>query len=446
MVQLPNRGLLRAGLGVLVGLLLMGAAAAQEAGRGRIVRMNGAPIEGEIKKVEDGYEVTVRKGIVVKVKFNEVAKIDWFETVSKDAGKEASDKPANGDDKDYDTELTDDDIRKLIGDDKPAAGEDVEATDDPLAPLPVNKSGVEEMKQLAGRNSQVLETPHFVLVYTSKSDLAKRLAARLEAIYRWVYRYMQMLEIPAKRPEYKLEIYFFGTEKEYRNYGATLGFPTEGALGFYYRVNNRSAFFDGNEDDRIVQLREALKDKSVDPDRRRYINNRIKRRQDWYNLTVLQHEAAHHIHFNMGVFNPRGDMQRWHTEGLATMFELPPSEAGGSLGATNHHRLNEYHQLYGKDGKGVGDLRLFLFDDGQFRGWASYSLSWAVHQFLWKTQREKYAEYMRKIAAREDDVELDSTKKQQEFEDIFGEVNDAWIKKFRDYIASLNLRTSVLPE
>jgi hypothetical protein len=275
----------------------------------------------------------------------------------------------------------------------------------------------------------------------------------MEGIYKWVVKYQEMLSVPVKKPEHKLEIYFFATNEEYRKYMAlTLGDIIPSAIGFYVRDENRSAFFDLADEPGIAAMKRQLAEPGVDFRQKRLITNRMNRWSDHYNYTVIQHECAHHIHFNTGVFPKRGDMPRWMTEGLACMFETPPSDAGGSLGSVNHSRLNRFRQIYdweprrGTDYRRLGDLRLFIVDDSQFQGEPSYALGWAIHQYLWKAHRPKYAQYMQKMAAREEDVDVDQTKRQQEFEDLFGEVNEEWIKKFIEYINSLQLKPSLLPE
>lgn len=427
--------------------------------RVRIIRMNGTFVEGVCTEVGGGYEVVDKNGRKHFIPRNDVRSRTEL-TVPGDANRTstsgAAPKSPTGDAPPGEGAITDDDIAKLIGDADADLDREIDVSGDVLPELPINEVSVQEMERISGRNAKRLATPHFILVYTSETTVARRLAARLEVIYRWVYRYMELLGIPPKRPDYKLEIYFFGTYQEYESYGATLGFATSGALGFYTRDNNRSAFFDMNTDPGVVRLQEQLKQPGVDWRTRRRIENSVARRMNYLNLTVVQHEAAHHIHFNMGVFNPRGDMQRWITEGLAQMFEAPPGEAGGSFGAVNHFRLNEFRQLYGKDPKRLGDLRRFIIDDSLWRGGQSYSLGWALHQYLLKKHRDKYAAYMRKVATREDALSfgasvemkdgIDITAKQQEFEDIFGEIDEKWIEKFMNYVNDLQLKLSVLPD
>lgn len=433
---------------IAISAFLFAAAAplvAEDMGRCRVLRSNGMIIEGAVKKVEGGYEVTSAKGITVKLKDNEVNRVIRLDIATEKPAGEAGGKTSVAPVADSAANVSDSDVEDILGSEN--TGDDViEAEGDNLAPCPANEDSIAEMMRIAGKKAQRYETDHFVLVYTSERKLALELAARMESIYKWVIRYQEMLDIPIRRPDYKLEQYFFGTYKEYQDYMALdLGAVMPGALGFYQRETNRSAFFDMQDEPGIADLKKQLAQPGVDWRQRQFITNRIKRYTDFYNLTVIQHECAHHVHFNTGVFPKRGDMPRWLVEGLACMFELPPTDAGGSLGVVNHARLDEFRKIYGKTPERLGDLRLFIVDDSQFRGGMSYSLGWALHQYMWKKYRKKYAKYMQLMAAREDDERIDSTKRQQEFEDLFGPVDEEWVKKFVEYVNTLQLRQSVLP-
>lgn len=418
-------------------------AMAEDAGRCRIVRMNGTFVEGDVKKTDAGYEVTVKPGIVVTLKKGEVKRV-----IPLGAPAEASETASRtGVTARQPGRVSDADIKDILGSDNTGGSDDVIEDPDMLAAVPTNEDSVQEMLRIAGKDAKLHTTPHFALVYTSGREEMLRLASRMESIYKWVLNYQKQLAIPMKKPDHKLEIYFFKTSKEYNDYQAvSLGSVNADALGFYYRPINRSAFYDLSDMPNIANLREQLKQPGIHWRQRQALNNRMQRWADFYNLTVIQHECAHHIHFNTGVFTARGDTPRWLVEGLACMFELPPTDAGGSLGAVNHARLSEFRQIYGTDYRRLGDLRMFIVDDGLWQGGRSYSLGWALNHFMWKKHRSKYARYMQLMAQREEDVEVDRTKRQQEFEDMFGSVDEDWTKKFVEFINDLQLRPSLLPE
>lgn len=420
---------------------------AQISGRCKVVRMNDTVLIGEVTEIDGGYQIKDDKGITYRLKRNDVKSItpideDAAAENSKTARRTGGQKSENNT-----APLSEDEINELLGDEDESLEKDSDVSTDALPDLPINQTSVDEMMRIAGRNAQLHATPHFALVYTSDKKLARQLASRLESTYRMCHQMMKNLDIPVKKPDYKLEIYFFGTYKEYESYGSINvpgGLP-QGALGFYMRPTNRSAFFDLNETPELQQIREFLKQPGIDWRERQRFINRAKRQNDFFNLTVIQHEAAHHIHFNLGIFNRKGDHPRWLTEGLAQMFEVPPSRSGSGLGTVNNYRLFEFRQIYGKDPERLGDLRLFIVDDSQWRGGLSYSYGWALVHYLMRENKAKFAKFMQKQAQREDDVELSATDKQQEFEDIFGTVDDKFRKKFSDYVNNLQLKMSELP-
>src|SRR5262249_17399521 len=120
-----------------------------------------------------------------------------------------------------------------------------------------------------------------------------------------------------------------------------------GFLGFYFPPTNRSAFFNMMDWPPMVQIVENARQKGIDGAERMKRENFVKRYTDQYNLEVVQHEASHHIHFNIGLFNPRAPYGRWITEGMATMFEAPETSSGASLGTINYKRLRDVRQYIG---------------------------------------------------------------------------------------------------
>jgi hypothetical protein len=349
-------------------------------------------------------------------------------------------------------EITQADIDAILGSDHVDIGsvDRIEQVD-LSQPLETDMDSVRQMLRIGGTKARYMDTfPHFVLVYTSDREKAQALGARLESVYQWNVKYMKMLDIPRIRmPKAKLEIFFFGTHEEYTAYQTLNGWRNMGAIGFYMRTNNRSAFFDMMTYPPYKQQLDRVKDKSVPAAERQRVRSRIEHEVAHENLEVVQHEAAHHIHFNLGIFPAQGDVPRWMTEGLATMFEVPPSDAGASFGAINHFRVYHFRNAFGDRGQNLPDMRQFILNDGVFQqlGFHGYSIGWALNHYLFREHNEAYAKWMQLLAKRDDDwsLRLETAEKQEQFEEIFGEIDDEWVKNFNDYIASIQLRRSVLP-
>ncbi len=427
-------------LAVVSGLLLAVStwtASAQVSGRHKLVLMNGQTIIGDVKELPDAYEVTKHNPgggkTVFTVRKSDVLKVVPLEGDVSGAGLGGSAARLRP--------ITDKEVERILGsEDLDFLFADVEPDPELMKPLDTDPDGRREMERITG-HGKVFETDHFLLVYTSDDELATKLGGRLESVYRWCVRMMEMLDIPFKRPEYKLEVYFFGTFQEYKGYQTNVGFLEPRAIGFYHQGNNRSAFFDMSTYPPYAHDLEMAENPDVDHRQRRRIRNITERRIHHYNLEVIQHEAGHHIHFNIGFFDRRADVNTWVVEGLTMQFETPPGKLGGSLGATNHYRLYQFRQIYGYPMRRFPNMRMYIIGDVGY----NYPCSWALTHFLWKKKRAGYAKFMQSIARQEADVRLSLTEKQQQFEDCFGPIDEDFEKDFLEFINGIQLRRSALP-
>lgn len=403
----------------------------------RIVRTDGRVFEGEVTETADAYQVKVKSGekssITVTIKKSDVKQITRLEPekVSGPSDTVAGTRLPT---------ISNEEIADILGE-TPAFLKNVSANPYKILrdKLETDQDSVDEMLKIAGKKAQQYETLHFVFVYTSDRSQAVTLAAKLEGIYDWVIRYMEQLDIPPKRPKAKLEVYFFGTHEEFKAYQTLHGGYNLGILGLYYPTTNRSGFFEMHTWPPVARTLEMLKEKGIDPARRRKMNNELDEFSVFHNLEVVQHEAGHQVHFNLGIFPMRWEgVPRWAVEGLATMFEVPQSSQGGSLGAVNHKRLQEFRETF-RDVEKIPPEAMRLFIIGQTTLGSDYNvyvMGWALHHYLRGAHRPGYAKYMQILAGRDNPrlTELTATAKQKEFEDIFGPVDEAWMKAFAKYM------------
>jgi hypothetical protein len=437
-----------AAVALVVVTQLVAVARADIEGRYRIDLMNGSYVEGDVKELPDGsYEVKTKYGVVVTVKKSEVRGLRPLdEAAPSDA---VAPDAAAGTGAALRREISDAEIDQVLAGIVVRADESLVGADrdELLADLPVNEESLAEMKRIAGPECKVLPKPHFVMVYTSTNEGAQKLASRLESIYRWKVQFMRMMKAPVHRPESKLEIYYFGTHKEFLAIG---NMPQ--AAGFYRPDDNRSYFFDNMTDPHIAPYVERSKDKTTPWPERQRLRNRIARFVEAANLEVIQHETGHHIDFNFGLF-PRNGLTRkasvplWLVEGTTMMFEVPPSTAGASLGVMNHSRLDELRAKFGRHPLSLAEWKNFIIDNGdwQRRFPNGYPLGWALVYYLWKQHRAGYAKYCKAVYDREEDVELTKSDREKEFEDIFGRMDEKWLKDFYAFLDSLQVRKSLLP-
>lgn len=428
--------ILTSAFGLMIALPVLGDDPPADAGpRVRIELMNGKAEEGVLLESGDKYVLKKNQWMTVTFRKGEVRRVTPLSDASTAGTPDVVATTTPGAKA---RTISQKEIEAILGQDLDA--DDVTVAADPMQPVDLDEESVQQMERIAGPDrAKRYKTDHFILVHTSTPEKAAQLGSRLESVYQWCVRWHEMLRVPARPPKAKLEVFFFGTHKEYMDYQAVNGMSEIQAIGFYNPSNNRSAFFDMIDYPPFRQQLEAAR--NADFQTRRRIQNLIKADTDHYNLEVIQHEAAHHIHFNIGTFPRRGDLNRWVVEGLAQMFEVPPGEAGGSLGALNHSRISEFRRIYTQPER--MDLRTFIVDDRLWQGGASYSLGWSLHQYLWARHRDGYAKYMRLMSEREDDVSISMTQKQKEFEDLFGPVDEEWVKKWADYMNGLQFRPSL---
>jgi Protein of unknown function (DUF1570) len=410
---------------------------AKSLGQQKVYRVQGPPVEGEVFDIGDAYEVVIRKGLKVKISKTEVRKLEPIAAAEpKTAGGGASGSAR--------MPITPEIVQEILGSENVEIGsldeEDLSVVD-VMPPLTTDEVSAADMMRIAGPTAKRLETDHFIFVYTSELEIARSMAAKLERIYRWVNIFNNNMGIKSTRPPHRLEIFFFGTHAEYQSYQAINGFIMMGAIGFYMQTNNRSAFFDMNTWPPIAEQLKELRQPGINGEERRRRENRLNRMVKRTNAEVVQHEAAHHIHFNLGTLSRMGQAPRWVSEGMATMFETVESDSGASLGSLNHERLYQWRVLFGPRGERVPDMRTVILIDGWFfaNGGNAYPMGWAINQYLLNKHRDKFKKWMQLNSARESFRIQTLTERQKQFEELFGEVDEEWTAKFVEYINSLQL-------
>ena len=447
-----RKGILLAAI-CAVGLIgLPGAVAdkSYEDGRYRVYRLNGSYVEGDVKRLPNGdYEVSVGIGTVV-LKKHEIrgmvpmsgSEADPVRTPRGRRDRLTSARPV----------VSKADIEEILSGITAEYDPSLEGhlVEDMMAPLPVNEESLEEMKRLMGPGAEVLLKPHFAMVYTSSEDSARALGARLESVWRANVKFLKLLDVPARLPDYKLEIMYFAEYEGLDAYCNNQANPlSPGVLGFYVPDWNRSHFYDLATSPWIKQRLAQAENKDVPWEERQYNKNVANAWVEFSNREVIQHETGHHIHFNIGMF-PRDafggqKVPIWMVEGTTMLFEVPPSRAGASLGVMNHNRLHELRKKFGEHPLDEETWKAFLFDNRMWHGagWStydSYQLGWSMVYFLFKERREQYGEYLRAIYGREEEVDVNQ--RAAEFEGIFGPVSE-WIDDYYAFLDSLALRPSL---
>lgn len=452
---------------VLVSASLGGATAAlgQQGSYGEVHLKDGRTITGLIKRSDDVVRITTEGG-VEEVKSSQVEKIRLGG--GKDGGKISPDGAGSG------------------------AGDD-----DSVVEIPVNEAVEKALLEEAGSGFSIKRTDHFIVAYDVAEKTLAELVSRLEATYSSVYRLCKINELPARRPKGRMEVFFFDDYEDFGRYATRMGFAFQGMNGFYYEKTNRSAFFNADHDPQMLKLQLSLAAArgnmtalqgaagSAVPDSRRVpvrfpdgkeititksdaklriaksreevmlLENRMNKHVERINMMVVQHEAAHQILFNAGVHVIGGMNPMWLAEGLACLFETPPSKRGAGVGALNQWRLYDFRNAVG-NGRSRGRLpaRGFLasVDRGQMvhlgqmltdRGLFAarddslgyrYAESWALVYYLQRQKADQFADYIRRVSSRRPGQGISPEQELADFEASFGRADGNFAKAWVTWI------------
>jgi hypothetical protein len=166
-------------------------------------------------------------------------------------------------------------------------------------------------------------------------------------------------------------------------------------------------------------------------------------RRTWLeNDATIIHEATHQMAFNTGVHNRFAPTPSWLAEGLGTMFEAQGVWNWLSYpdrrDRVNRPRLAEFRHWL-KNGRKKGDFAQLLGSDRQFQAnpSAAYAESWAWVFFLTETYPQKFAEYVRRVAARNDFEDYPLAQRMADFTTVFGGDLRMLEKHFLDFIGTL---------
>jgi hypothetical protein len=427
-------------------------------GKYHVYLMSGTQVDGYVTQLDSGdYELKTSRGIVMRLKKNQVKRMIPLEEAKPAArnGRVSSRGDDGIDEHIRRRSISDEEIEEILVGikaeiDPEFLKEDIDVLE---APLPTDPSAVEEMiRQVGGKDkAKVLERPHFVMVYTSSDDAARKLGSRLESVWRWNAKFVRRLGLSPIRPKHKLEIFYFASWQEFEAYSMNRGTTVEnGILGYYAPDINRSHFFDLWDMPMFQPLKKELEEggRRLSPQRRRFLRNYITSWVEHETQSTIQHEAGHHIHYTTGVFKKYtegGTAPTWLVEGATMQFEVPPSatgEGGTGLGELNDHMLNQFRRFPRWT---AASLKIFVLHNGAwYQGW-NYPRGWALVYYLWKQHRDGLGKYIRIIHDRPFGEEPELTDREREFEECFGRLDEKWVEDFYEFLDAKTVRRSRLP-
>ncbi len=346
--------------------------------------------------------------------------------------------------------------------------------DEPEAQLPVDPVAEQRLLELAGPESRIRRTDHFLIAYNTSDTTVAGLVSRLEATQRGVYRFCRINDLPAGRLTHRLEVLFFETYEQYGEAARAIGFNYQGSSGFYSHQSNIATFFNVLNSPSLKEINRLIEqaNKAIEALRRRKpvdrkaLRAKVKERSrlanvrdravERINRSTVQHETAHQLFFNCGVHVRGAQNPAWLVEGLACLFETPPTSSGSGAGAINQARLADFRAcLGGKDprdklsaedlqvalsaGKFV-PLRTLVGDPSLFTSRNNrnlvhyYSQAWSLVCYLQRAKRDQLAEYLRLLGQRELGAEITSEREVADFESVFGPPDERFERNWADYI------------
>ncbi|MCG8405093.1 MAG: DUF1570 domain-containing protein [Phycisphaerales bacterium] len=307
-------------------------------------------------------------------------------------------------------------------------------------------------KQL-GEEYKTRYTDHFVVLYNGDEQVVKDFILRIEQTYKSVDRFVQKMGIRIDYPKEKLIVLFCPNYEECNRLCKQFvgrGAPQR-AAGLYWSGINFSIFYDMSQSRsmkdfaaKIKRLKEEARNakdrnqKKAKAKEAQWYVNRSKVYQQNNNRSVVQHEVAHHLLYNLQVHQLGSRNPQWFVEGLATLFEPPPGKSGAGFYIINQRRLGDVREKLKEETP--ESLRAFVGAGADRSGMLSsedYARSWALAYYLLKRKQKqlpKYVEMVKKRSRRDTMTEADAIK---DFEKAFGTIDRKFVNRWLKYIDKL---------
>ena len=342
-----------------------------------------------------------------------------------------------------------------------------------LAAVPQPPSPETEVTETLGDRFRSHDTEHFSIFYDTPYETLRPLTARLEGVYNAIERYCATLDFPIVATQQRLSIIIFAQYEDYAAYAEKAGLSAGGVAGFYNPKTNVAAFVDVLDSPSLRPLHDELKRLdallqnqngpfAAGQPRIDLVNRLMVLRAqrdalvETFNRVVLQHEAAHQVLFNLGVHVHGVRTPLWVVEGLACQFEVPQSDARGTLKRVNHMRLGDLREALGveRNETGAGTHLQKAVEKGKFLSLgelltveqfpgdqnhltAGYSQAWALVHYLHRQRPGAFAKYLAVLAARKPGTNISPTDEIADFEAAFGLADDDFTKSWLTYMLRL---------
>ncbi len=283
-----------------------------------------------------------------------------------------------------------------------------------FTPYSAAEMQAELQRELRGRLA-VTGTGHYLVAHPHGREAW---AQRFEDLYRSCIHYFGLREMRVREPSFPLVAIVWDRREDFVRYAASQGTRVSGnVLGFYSPKTNRVMLYDQDHGGR----------------QRTFLEN---------DATII-HEATHQMAFNTGVHNRFSPTPVWLAEGLGTMFEASGvwnwRDHPTRRERVNRGRLAEF-RAWQKQGRAQGDFIHLLGSDRKFETnpSAAYAEAWAWVFFLTETYPRQFAEFVRRVAAREDFEQYPTARRIADFAEVFDTDLRILERHFLNFIAGLD--------
>jgi hypothetical protein len=300
----------------------------------------------------------------------------------------------------------------------------------PIAELRSDTAAARTTLAQLGPRFSARYTPHFTILSDSETERTEQLGGLAEETWSRVNNFAARLRLTTHPPTKKLLVIFFDTWEGYERFLRPDGFViSPNVPGFFDQFANRCVMFNAAGGPLIRDKRRELTESGDDlsPTSRPDLDEAQRRVSDHERLindTVIRHELAHLVLFNIGVQTTAMRDRRWLQEGLAMQFE--------SEQPVNAWRAADFLALDPE--KAAALCRTVIADPrplapGAQASTHAYAASWAMVFFMSTEMPHAFAAYLTTPPLPRD-RELPTIEKS------FGPVDAAFVERCRKTIAA----------
>jgi hypothetical protein len=272
-----------------------------------------------------------------------------------------------------------------------------------------------------GLRFKAYQTAHYLIFHSCETSYAKDAGKLFELTYsRFMNFFQQRGKFELRAPSQPLVAIICQSREEYvMMVSKYLGEFATSTAGIYVPASNRMYMYNafGGQTGNVLRKNLVLNRPAVEN------FAAILREQ---NISVIVHEAVHHVAFNSGFHNRNVANPTWLVEGMAMFFEVPDLDAKsgvGGLGSVNEERFSHYTSMPASVHREA--MVQIVTDDDIFRDRRTaadaYAQAWALTYYLARARTKEYMAYLRLVNARPPMRSYPAEERLADFRTAFGE-------------------------